>query len=368
MEVRTLAGPRHVVVNGKFLTVESTGVHRVAAELIRHAHTLLTEDAELSSKLDLEVWVPRTGAERARQLGVPFKVVGPLDGIPWEQITLPARANGRLILSLCNVGPMAARNAMTMFHDAQVHSTPQSYSPSFRHWYKFHQPIAGRRHRRILTVSDFSRDQLAHYGLAASDRTGVILNGVDHVLEIAPDERILDRLGVQQGRYVVGLANVQQHKNVGLLLKAFADPRLADLDLVLFGTAGASEFRAAGHVLPDRVRFAGRVSDGELRALYGAALCIAFPSTTEGFGLPPLEAMTMGCPAIVAPAGALPQTCGRAAVYADPSSVEDWIVAIRRIADDGRYREELRAGSRVWASGFTWRNAATRLVGELLAL
>lgn len=363
-----MAGPRHVVVNGKFLTVESTGVHRVAAELIRHAHALLGEDAELASKLDLEVWVPRSGAGRAAELGVPFKVVGPLDGIPWEQITLPARANGRLILSLCNVGPLAARNAMTMFHDAQVHSTPQSYSASFRHWYKFHQPIAGRRHRRILTVSDFSRDQLAHYGLAPAERTGVILNGVDHVLEIAPDESIFDRLGVKRGRYVVGLANVQQHKNVGLLLKAFSDPRLADLELVLFGSANAADFEAAGHTVPDGVHFAGRVSDGELRALYGEALCIGFPSTTEGFGLPPLEAMTMGCPAIVAPAGALPQTCGRAAIYADPSNPEEWIVAIRRIADDPRYREELRGGSKVWASSFTWRNAATRLVGELLAL
>jgi glycosyltransferase involved in cell wall biosynthesis len=368
MEVRTLTGCRHVVVNGKFLTAESTGVHRVAAELIRHAHAILAEDARLAGKLELEVWVPPAGAEGARELGVPFKVVGPLSGIPWEQITLPARANGRLIVSLCNVGPVAARNAMTMFHDAQVHSTPQSYSPYFRHWYRFHQPLAGRRHRRILTVSNFSREQLAHYGLSKTDRTGVILNGVDHVLDIELDESILDRLAVQRGRYVVALANVQPHKNIGILLKAFADPRLADLDLVLFGAAGAAQFKAAGHALPERVRFAGRVSDGELRALYGSALCIGFPSTTEGFGLPPLEAMTMGCPAVVAPAGALPQTCGPAAVYADPSNAEEWIVAIRRLADDARYREELRVGSKAWASSFTWRNAASRLVEEILAL
>lgn len=363
-----MTGRRHVVVNGKFLTAESTGVHRVAAELIRHAHALLAEDPQLASRLDLEVWVPQAGAERARKLGVPFRIVGPLGGIPWEQITLPARANGRLILSLCNVGPLAARNAITMFHDAQVHSTPESYSRYFRQWYKFHQPIAGRRHRRILTVSNFSREQLAHYGLARTDRTGVILNGVDHVLDIEPDDRVLDRLGVEQGRYVVALANIQPHKNIGILLEAFSDPRLADLDLVLFGAAGAAQFKAAGHALPERVRFAGRVSDGELRALYGSALCIAFPSTTEGFGLPPLEAMTMGCPAIVAPAGALPQTCGPAAVYADPSNVEEWVSAIRRLADDAGHREKMHVGSKAWASSFTWRNAASRMVGEILAL
>lgn len=357
-----------MVVNGKFLTAESTGVHRVAAELVRHSHAILAEDEQLARRLALEVWVPSSGVERAAQLGVPYRLVGPLDGIPWEQITLPARADGRLILSLCNVGPVAARNAMTMFHDAQVHSTPESYSRYFRHWYRFHQPIAGRRHRRILTVSDFSRQQLAHYGLARLEQTGVILNGVDHVLSVTPDETILERLAIRSQRFVVALANTQPHKNIGVLLKAFADPRLADTTLVLFGSARPEDFVAAGHILPDNLCFAGRVSDGELRALYGGALCIAFPSTTEGFGLPPLEAMTMGCPAVVAPAGALPQTCGRAAVYADPAREEEWICAIRRIADDPQYREQLSSGSKVWAEGFTWRGAATRLVEELLAL
>jgi glycosyltransferase involved in cell wall biosynthesis len=363
-----LTDSRHVVVNGKFLTADSTGVHRVAAELVKHSYALLMEDEQLASRLSLEVWVPAAGAQRATELGVPFKVVGPLEGIPWEQITLPARANGRLILSLCNVGPMAARNAMTMFHDAQVHSTPESYSPYFRQWYRLHQPIAGRRHRRILTVSDFSREQLAHYGLARTERTGVILNGVDHVLAISPDDSVFGRLGITSKRFVVALANTQPHKNIGILLKAFADPRLADITLVLFGSAQAQDFVAAGYSLPPNVCFAGRVSDGELRALYGSALCIAFPSTTEGFGLPPLEAMTMGCPAIVAPAGALPQTCGRAAVYADPAKEEEWVLAVRRIADDAGYRDQLSEGSRVWASSFTWRSAATRLVDELLAL
>lgn len=364
----TVTEPRQIVVNGKFLTAESTGVHRVAAELVRHAHDLLQEDAAARKRLNLEVWVPAAGEDRARALGVPYRVVGPLAGIPWEQITLPARAGGRLILSLCNVGPLAARNAMTMFHDAQVHSTPESYSRPFRQWYRFHQPIAGRRHRRVLTVSDFSRQQLAQYGLSTTDRTGVILNGVDHVLATTPDEGILSQFGLQKGRYVVALANTQRHKNIGILLKAFADARLADLTLVLFGSAGAGDFVTAGHALPNNLCFAGRVSDGELRALYGSALCIAFPSTTEGFGLPPLEAMTMGCPAVVAPAGALPQTCGRAAIYADPENPEEWVSAIRRIADNPEYRDSLSAGSRVWASSFTWRNAASRLVEELLAL
>ncbi|WP_324740397.1 glycosyltransferase family 1 protein [Tsuneonella sp. CC-YZS046] len=363
-----MRNPRRVVVNGKFLTAESTGVHRVASELVRNSIAIIEEDPQLSRQLALEVWVPTAGIARARTLGVPFRVVQPLQGIPWEQITLPARARGRLILSLCNVGPLAARNAVTMFHDAQVHITPQSYGFGFRSWYRLHQPLAGRRHRRILTVSDFSREQLEQYGLSARERIGVILNGVDHVLAITPDDAILDRLGLRPQGYVVGLANTQQHKNIGLLLRAFADPSLRDLKLVLFGSHTAADFAALGHDVPENVLFAGRVSDAELRALYASALCIGFPSTTEGFGLPPLEAMTTGCPAVVAPCGALPQACGSAAIYAAPDAPDQWVAAIRKLADDADLRRDLSEKSREWAAGFTWRNAANRLIEELLAL
>jgi glycosyltransferase involved in cell wall biosynthesis len=80
---------------------------------------------------------------------------------------------------------------------------------------------------------------------------------------------------------VVALANVQAHKNIGLLLKAFSDPSLAALKLVLVGAAEPKQFEALGHSIPQGVVFAGRVDDGELRALLEAALCLAFPSTTE---------------------------------------------------------------------------------------
>ena len=119
-----------------------------------------------------------------------------------------------------------------------------------------------------------------------------------------------------RGFGAVQISPPQAHKNVGLLLRAFADPALRDLRLVLFGGEGRGAFEARGSAVPDNVVFAGRVSDGELRALYAHALCVAFPSTTEGFGLPPLEAMLVGCPAVVAPCGALPEVCGSAAVQA----------------------------------------------------
>ena len=78
-----------------------------------------------------------------------------------------------------------------------------------------------------------------------------------------------------------------------------------NVPLVVVGP-GRSELESAGIAVPSAVKFAGRAGDAELRALYENALCLAFPSRTEGFGLPPVEAMLCGCPSVVAPAGAIP--------------------------------------------------------------
>lgn len=360
--------PRTVIVNGKFLSAEPTGVHRVAQELVTHAHRLLQEDAAASRRLRLELWIPRDAAARAGDLGLPVRLVRPLTGIPWEQLTLPLRARGRLVLSLCNVGPMIARNAVTMFHDAQVHLTPQSYGTGFRAWYRLHQPIAGRRHRRILTVSEYSRQQIAGHGLAPLDRIGVIHNGVDHVMSVKADPGVLERLALRPRGYVLALANTQSHKNVRVLLEAFRHPRLQDLKLALFGAEGPAAFEARGLRAPPNVIFAGRVSDSALRSLYDEALCLAFPSTTEGFGLPPLEAMRVGCPAVVAPCGALPEVCASAALYADPADPTAWVQAIAALAADVSRREALVAAGRARAALYTWDRAAGRLLEELLAL
>jgi glycosyltransferase involved in cell wall biosynthesis len=131
---------------------------------------------------------------------------------------------------------------------------------------------------------------------------------------------------------------------------------------VLVGSATAADFAAAGVPTPKNVVFAGRVSDGELRALLESAACLAFPSTTEGFGLPPLEAMLLGCPAVVAPCGALPEVCGDSVVYVDPHDDAGWAEAIGAYVQDGRMRTRAAARGRHHASRYTWRRSAERLL------
>lgn len=139
----------------------------------------------------------------------------------------------------------------------------------------------------------------------------------------------------------------------------------ASIRLVLFGSEGLAAFANAGLPVPEGVVFAGRVSDAELTALMGAALCFAMPSTTEGFGLPPLEAMALGCPAVVARCGALPEVCGDAALYAAPDQPEQWRAAFLRLAADAGLRALLAEQGREQAQAMSWERAGDQLMDVL---
>jgi glycosyltransferase involved in cell wall biosynthesis len=280
----------------------------------------------------------------------------------WEQLDLPRLTGPDLLLNLCNLGPMASRAAITMIHDAQVFITPDSYSWAFANWYRQVLPVIGRRHARILAVSEFSANQLARYGVAQREHISVVPNGVDHLLASDSQPEILSRLDLVVRKFVIGLANVQAHKNIGLLLKAFAAPALADLKLVLVGAAPRDQFERLGHFVPPNVVFSGRVSDGELRALLESGLCVGFPSTTEGFGLPPLEGMLFGCPAIMAPCGALPEIGGEGALFASPDEPRQWISAIRKLADEPSHWSAYSRAGRERAGHFTWQRAGEKLI------
>jgi len=359
-----VTGERHyrqLVINGRFLGAKPTGVQRVARQLLlelqKHEHDLDELFAD-----GVTVCAPRNVTAIGNGNTMRLNAAGKLTGQAWEQIELQRRAAGKLLLSLCNLAPIASKNAITMIHDAQVYTMPSSYSRAFRLWYRVVLPQIGHRHLQILTVSEFSARQLVEFGVAPADRITVIHNGVDHVLEFTPDPSVNLAYGLTRHGYVVALASTQPHKNIGVLFRAFEQGRMGHTQLVLIGGAGAAEFAAQGLAVPPGTLFAGKVSDGQMRALMEEALCFAMPSLTEGFGLPPLEAMMLGCPAVLAPCGALPEVCGGAALYADPHDSDAWSDAMRRLRDEPELRERLVDAGRVQSGRFTWAAAGRRLV------
>jgi glycosyltransferase involved in cell wall biosynthesis len=337
--------------------------------------TLLANNPALATAMPCRVIVPGgqdadLRLSRIRVEGDRWGSTGPLpdrlNGLLWEQLVLPRRARGDTLISLCNIGPVVHRDAFTMVHDAQVYSAPDSYSRAFRTWYRLVLPRLGKRNRALLTVSQYSRKQLDQFGVAAAAHIIVIHNGVDHVLRLVPEPTKVERAGLAGKRYIVALANSQPHKNIAMLLKAFQSPALNEVTLALFGPAKREDFESQGHAVPANVRFLGFISDEQLAGLLREAVALAFPSTTEGFGLPPLEAMLLGCPAIAAPCGALPEVCGDAVLWADPHDAAQWAQQIVRMCEDDDLREDMRSRGRAHAAQFTWDRAARRLLETVL--
>jgi glycosyltransferase involved in cell wall biosynthesis len=354
---------RHgVVFNGKFLSAQPTGVHRVADELIRHVDSALAARPDLASERRWDLVKPRDARRSMAMSVVRERTAGLLTWQAWEQFELPWLTRGATLVNLCNLAPVVARDSVTMIHDAQVFITPESYGKAFAAWYRFALPAIGRSSRMILTVSDYSRRMLAEYGVAPAEKIAVVHNGVDHLNAITPDPLIVDQLALPPGRFIVALANTQKHKNIRLLLETMARPAMAAVPLVLIGRSGPDDFAQAGLNVPANVVFAGAVSDGQMRGLIEAAGCLAFPSTTEGFGLPPLEAMSLGCPVVAAPCGALPEVCGDAALYGEPDDPAAWESHMLSLLESSGERANRTRLGRLQAAKFSWARSAERLL------
>lgn len=349
---------RRVVFNGKFRAGGLNGVHRVAARLIAEVDDLLAT-APAPDDPPCALIVPRGCAE-----GLPLAAIQLIeDDHPasqsWEQLRLPRLAAGGLLVNLANLAPVAHRPKLTMLHDAQFLRADSSYPWRQRLGYRLLTPLMARTSARVLTVSAFSADELARGGVTGGARAEVLHNGADHILEVAPDPAALARLGLAPRSYALMFGSPKAYKNCAVVFAAFADGALAPLRLVVVGPPRAV-LEAAGLVPPPDAVFAGPCDDAALRALYEGAEALLFPSRTEGFGLPPVEAMLCGCPVIAAPCGAVPEVCGDAALYAGPDDPAAWRAALTDLA-----REALVAAGRMHAARYTWARAGRDLLAAL---
>ncbi|MEQ8398851.1 glycosyltransferase family 1 protein [Thalassobaculum sp.] len=356
-----------LIINGRFLAQRQTGVQRAAAELVRALDDLLSApDGRAVAATILAP--PDADLDRLNLRAIAIRRVGHHIGYLWEQWDLPRAARGRVVLNLGNVAPLCHPRNAILIHDASVFDRPDAYSWRFRLAMRLMLPRLARRAAALFTVSAFSAGQLSHHGIANAGGYTVIPNGVEHIARIEPDRDALARHGLAAGRYVLFLGSLHPNKNLAGALAAIervADPSLR---LAVVGAADPRVFgadRTGSGSGGDRVVFLGSVDDAAVAALYAGALALLFPSYYEGFGLPAVEAMALGCPVIASTRASLPEVCGDAAVLVDPDDTAGMAVAIDRLSADSEWRAGLVERGRVRAGAFSWRNSARRLLDAL---
>lgn len=219
----------------------------------------------------------------------------------------------------------------------------------------------------IVAISEHTREDLLKLcPFVPPERVAVVHPGVDDAWAADADEAELQLLrrrhGLDGRRFVLSVGSSVWYKNTPGVLQSFARLRGADL-LVRVGPLSPAEMDLARQLgIADRIRCLDGLSDNELRLLYRSAAVLLFPSLHEGFGWPPAEAMASGCPVVASARASLPEVCGEACHYVDPTDPRDIAAGVQQVLDDPSYRDELVRRGRLQAAGFNWGKTARRML------
>lgn len=263
-------------------------------------------------------------------------------------------------------------------HDLSFERAPDAAPPRLIPFLRRVVPESARRAAHIIADSHATaRDLTALYEIPPEKIT-VIHSGVDGRFTPYRDtlymqrrrDYVLKKYGVGDAPFILTVGTMQRRKNHLRLVQAFArlvansDGRA--LTLVIAGGKGwlydevHAEVQRLG--LTERVKFIGYVEDTDLPHLYRAAAVFAFPSTYEGFGLPPLEAMASGVPVVTSNVSSLPEVVGDAGLQVDPLDVDALAGALEQALNDEVWRRHCIARGLARAAQFTWQRAAEQLL------
>jgi len=329
--------------------------------MVRALDIMIDQGQLTPDRITFELLAPRRPRDKLETEHIPLRTVGILSGHSWEQLELPLYTRDGFLINLGNTGPMYKSNQLVTIHDAGTRTMPEAYNRKFRIWYGILLATLGKHARQIATVSDFSRGELVDKFAIPAEIITVIHNSGEHIIAAAPDDSILERSGIHKENYLLAVSSLNPRKNFPAIIRAIEKLGQIDFDVVVAGGINPRVFRRQNISFPDRFRCLKYVKDGELRALYENAAALVYPSLYEGFGMPPLEAMTCGCPVLVSDIPPHREVCDDAALYCDPRNIDDIAEKIHRIMNDGDGRRRLIERGHKRAARFTWEQSAATL-------
>ncbi len=347
----------NIFVNARFLCEPITGIQRWARETL-FALDLLIEDGTIDgSKYKIILLSPTMPSDMPKYLHLSLSVRGLLRSHLWEQIELPFLARGFLV-NFKNTAPMFKKNMSMQIMDLQPFARSDTHSKAFNAIYKTIIPRAARSAKIITCLSGNTvREIEKHLGIS-KDKCVITESGHEHILRFESDDSVLSEHSLDKGKYLLAVSSLNPNKNFAAILRAM---KLAKVDnkLIIAGGTNPRIFRDQGvEKMPDDAVYVGRVSDERLRSLYENALGFVYPSFYEGWGLPPGEAMLLGCPVISSNTSSLPQVCGDAVLYCDPADDQSIADQITKLCGDAELRNKLMIDGIAQSQKFTWRKVA----------
>lgn len=257
---------------------------------------------------------------------------------------------------------------MTTVHDVVFRHVPAAYPVKNLKRQEWAIKRIVKQAKTILAVSETTKqDLMSIYKVPEARIIATHLAPASGLGAKQPADLVMRKYDVTPGMYVLFVSRVEAKKNPVTLIRAFIELRRRygvghPLKLVLAGSQGfggdeALKVARASNCVND-ILFLGYVPDEDIPALMEQALCFAFPSLGEGFGIPVLEAMSAGAPVVASDIPAVREVAGEAALFVPPLDVAKWTVALDTMLVDQKRRAELSAKGRERVTEFSWDKTA----------
>ena len=356
-----------VGINAHLLSGEASyrraGIHQYIAQVLRHLpweegepnYVVFTQQRKLFEDMPGITAVSSRLATGNRLLR-----------IFWEQLVWPWQAwrrSVRLLHSMAFVTPwLAPCPAVITVYDLSFLHFPDRFPVLQRLYLSSQTRRSCRQARRIITISQSSRQDVHHFFGVPLAQIDVVIPGVESVYRPLPKAEIAAFKANQRlDRFMLHVGTLQPRKNIPILLEALARLDNSTVKLVLVGGKGwlydeiFQQVQTLG--LTDRVIFTGYVPDDDLPLWYNAAELLLFPSVYEGFGLPVVEAMACGTPVIAANRSSIPEAVGEAGLLFAPNDVETLVSHVTAVLTNSTLQNKLREQGLTHAQTFSWERA-----------
>lgn len=305
---------KNIYINGLFYSQKTTGVHRFARQLMAKLD-------KISAKDEIKIIVPK-GTITPTYQNIEIIPYGNRNGILWEQLDFPIylKKNNGIGVNLCNSQPLW-KPGIICIHDVAYKTHPEYFKTLHGKlsvlWHKLVYRLAAWSKYPIITVSYFSKYSIIDTYHVKPERIHVISNGWQHIQDIKPDYTILEKNNLKEQCFYFTLGNINYNKNTQWVLN-YAEKHPTET-FILSGLR-VKNSQVNIERIPN-VKWLGYLSDNEIVALYQKCKAFIFPSIHEGFGIPPMEALSQGAKIIVANTTCLPEIYQSSAIYIDPYDI-----------------------------------------------
>ncbi|MFQ9927675.1 MAG: glycosyltransferase family 4 protein [Anaerobutyricum soehngenii] len=338
-----------VIINGRFLAKRVTGVERYGLEI-------LLELDKISMPNEFLLAVPPEVEDIPKLKNIKVIKVGKLHNRAWEHISFAIYTirNNMIPLNFCNVAPLL-KPGIVVIHDVKFKARPEFFSKKFIAWYNLLFTNAIKRAKRIITVSEFSKSEIQKYFNISEKKIYIVPSAWTHFKNTKFDELALEKYHLEKKKFFFSMSSLEPNKNFHWVAEvAKKNPKE---NFAIAGSINETVFAdGLGFSCPSNMHLLGYISDAEAKTLMKECKAFLFPTFYEGFGLPPMEAISAGCEeVIISDTRVMHDIYGKDAIYIDPNNYN---IDLSNIDKKYNHKEEL-------LKKYTWEKSARRLLDVL---